>query len=354
MSARETRLLEACVAGERLGFDDGLYLWEQGRWSALVEAAHAVRVRRHGAEKVGYTAFRVVNYTNVCTVDCSFCSFFEEVESGRGYALTLEQMRAKALEAKELGADQIFLQGGVHPDLPLDYYLEALSLFWHELKMHVRGFSPVELLRLAQKENMALPELLRLLKAAGLGSVPGAGAEILTERMRAILSPKKLTAQEWCDTMGACHEAGLPGSANIVFGSVETGRDILEHLQFVREQQDASGGFLSFVPWTFQPQTKRFEVRHVRGDEYLKMVALCRLWFDNIDHIEVSVLGLGKELGEVALRCGADDINSIVIEENVLASKGLKTLAAAQKFIREAGFVPARRSLCFDYSGYAN
>jgi cyclic dehypoxanthinyl futalosine synthase len=186
------------------------------------------------------------------------------------------------------------------------------------------------------------------MKDAGLGSVPGAGAEILTERMRQKLSPKKLPLQDWCDVMGECHKAGLPGSANIVFGSEEIPEDIMDHLDAIRTQQDKTGGFNSFVPWIFQPQTKRFVLRHVTGPEYLKMVALCRIYLDNVPHIEASALVMGKELAELALYAGADDINSYVIEENVLRSRGLSSEVAAQKFIREAGFEPKRRTLNFD------
>ena len=154
--------------------------------------------------------------------------------------------------------------------------------------------------------------------------------------------------------LGECHKQELPGSANIVFGSVETNEDIIEHLGYVRKQQDETGGFLSFVPWTFQPQTKKFTVRHVRGWEYLRMLALCRLFFDNIPNIEVSILGLGKDLGELGLFSGANDINSIVVEENVLRSSGLKTLRAAEKFIREAGFEPMRRTLNYEFGKYGD
>jgi cyclic dehypoxanthinyl futalosine synthase len=237
--------------------------------------------------------------------------------------------------------DTIFLQGGVNPKLPLSYYVDALRMLSGRYQVHVRGFSPIELLRLSQKENLPLPDLLAILKEAGLGSVPGAGAEILTARMREILSPKKLSGADWCRVMGECHKLGLPGSSNIA-----------EHLALIREQQDRTGGFLAFIPWVFQPQTKKFTVRHVRGWEYLRLIAVSRLFLDNIPNIEVSVLGMGKDLGELALYAGANDINSIVIEENVLRSSGLKTLGAARKFIREAGFAPKRRTLGYEFGRY--
>ncbi len=345
-------ILERAREGERISIADAMALLASSDWTSMVAAGHDVRNRRHDPAAVSYTAYRVINYTNYCNVDCTFCSFKDDVDSNRGYTLGLEEIAAKTAEAVALGVDTIFLQGGVNPNLPLAYYTDALRMLTGRFGVHVRGFSPVELLRLAQKENLPLPELLAILKDAGLGSVPGAGAELLTDRMRQILSPKKLTGAEWCDVMGECHNQGLPGSSNIVFGSVETDADICEHLGLIRDQQDRTGGFLSFIPWVFQPQTKKFTVRHVRGWEYLRLIAISRLFLDNIENIEVSILGMGRELGELALGAGANDINSIVIEENVLRSAGLKTLGAAIKFIREAGYHPRRRTLNYEFGKY--
>ena len=341
-------LLQKAVNGTRLTPAEALDLLKNAPWTEVAEAGDAVRRRMNPGNKVGYTAFRIVNYTNVCEVTCSFCSFCRPARSPEAYVLSLEEIRQKTIEAKAKGADQIFLQGGVNRDIPLSYYTDVLQMLTREMGVKVRGFSPVELVRIAEFNNMQLDELLDTLKEAGLSSVPGAGAEILSDRMRQMLSPKKLPAQQWCDTLAACHKKGLPGSANIVFGSVETAEEIIEHLEYVRATQDIAHGFKSFVVWTFQPQTDKFPIRHVRGDEYLKLLALSRLYLDNIPHIEVSLLGMGLSLGELGLHCGADDINSIVIEENVLQNHGLTTIEAAEEFIRNAGFTPYRRSLNFD------
>jgi cyclic dehypoxanthinyl futalosine synthase len=347
-------ILDYALQGKRLQPDDLSQLLASEDWTRIVAAGHQRRNALHDPESVSYTAFRVVNYTNFCDVDCSFCSFKDEVGSSRGYVLDLDTIAKKTEEAMALGADQIFFQGGVNPDLPLSYYLDAFRMLTTRYGVHVRGLSPVEIYRLAEKLECPLPQLLAQLKEAGLGSVPGAGAEILSDRMRSILSPKKLPGSLFCEVMGECHKAGLPGSVNIVIGSEENQDDVLEHLTLLRDQQDRTHGFLSFVAWTFQPQTKRFKVKHVPAWDYLKLVAIARLWFDNIPHIEVSILGLGKEVGELALRSGADDINSIVIEENVLRSSGLKTLRAAERFITEAGFKPKRRSLNYEFDKYEN
>ncbi|MBK9579716.1 MAG: radical SAM protein [Fibrobacterota bacterium] len=340
-------ILKQADNGQRLSADQLRDLLASTDWTSIVAAGHKERVRRHGAQVATWTAFRVINYTNFCDIDCSFCSFKDEIESHRGYTLSLEQVEAKTLEAKELGCDAIFFQGGVNPHLPLSYYTDAFRMIAGH-GMHVRALSPVEVFRLAQKEGLEVPALLALLKDAGLGSVPGAGAEILTDRMRQILSPKKLSWQEWCETMGHCHRAGLPGSCNIVFGSSETVDDLVEHLTYLRDQQDLTGGFLSFVPWVFQAQTKNFPIRHVKSWEYLRMVGAARLFLDNIPHIEVSIMVLGRELAELGLYAGADDISSIVIEENVLASRGLKTMRAAEKYLTDAGFTPRRRTLGYE------
>lgn len=345
-------ILDSSLAGQRLSKADALALLESPDWTRIVAAGHARRNQTRDPKVVSYTAFRVINYTNFCDVDCTFCSFKDEIESDRGYTLGLDQIAAKAEEARGLGIDTLFIQGGVNPKLPLSYYLDVLKLASGRFGMHVRGFSPIELLRLARNEGLPLPELLARLKDAGLGSVPGAGAEILTDRMRTILSPKKLSGADWCMVMGECHKLGLPGSSNIVFGSEETSGDIIDHLALIRDQQDLTGGFLSFVPWIFQPQTKRFTVRHVKGWEYLRLLAVSRLFLDNIPNIEASLLVMGRDLGELALNAGANDINSMVVEENVLRSAGLKTFGAMAKFIREAGFEPRRRTINYEFGRY--
>jgi cyclic dehypoxanthinyl futalosine synthase len=346
-------ILDHAAAGRRIAPGDALALLQSDDWTSIVAAGNARRNTMHDPKVVSYTGFRVINYTNFCDVDCTFCSFKDEIESDRGYTLDLEQVAAKTEEALALGVDQIFFQGGVNPKLPLSYYTDAFSMLRDRYGVAIRALSPIEVKRLAEKEGMTVPALLEVLKAAGVGSVPGAGAEILTERMREVLSPKKLSGEDWCAVMGECHKLGLPGSCNIVFGSSETSQDIVEHLAQLRDQQDKTGGFLSFIPWVFQAQTKRFPIRHVTGREYLKTLAVSRLFLDNIPNIEVSVMVMGKELAELGLSAGANDISSFVIEENVLRSFGLKTLRSAERFIREAGFEPARRTMNYEFGRYA-
>ncbi len=341
------KALEKALSGERISSDEALDILKNAPWQEVSQVGNEIRKRMLPDNRVGYTAYRIINYTNVCTVRCSFCSFCRYPHDKDSYVYTLDEIREKTREAKALGANQIFWQGGVHPGLKLDYYTSALQMLTREEGVTVRGFSPVELVRMAECYKMPLDDLLDILKEAGLSSVPGAGAEILSDGMREKLSPRKLSADEWCNAMAACHRKGLPGSANIVFGSDETPEQVIEHLTRIRNVQDETAGFKSFVAWTFQPQTDNFFVRHVTGGEYLKLLALSRIFLDNVPHIEVSLLGMGLQLGELGLHSGADDINSIVIEENVLTSHGLTTVEAAEEFIRKAGFTPYRRSLNF-------
>jgi len=341
-------ILKKSLLGERLNNQEALTLLNSPDWYSIAQAAHEKRNQLHSPEKVTYAAFRVLNYTNFCNIDCTFCSFKDDVESDRGYTLTLEQIAEKAEHTLSKGVYEIFFQGGVNPSLPLKYYTDAFEILSQKYRMNIRGLSPVEVMRLAEKEGLSVTQLLSILKKSGLNSVPGAGAEILTESMRQILSPKKLSAEDWCSVMGDAHKIGLKGSSNIVFGSVETPKDVVEHFNFIREQQDKTGGFLSFIPWVFQPQTKRFKVRYVKKWEYLRLLAVSRLYFDNIPHIEASILVMGKDIAEMALHCGANDMSSIVLEENVLKSYGIRTLEGAEKFISNAGFTPQRRTMDYE------
>ncbi|BDA78782.1 cyclic dehypoxanthine futalosine synthase [Leptospira kobayashii] len=342
------QVLIRAIEGKRISPEEALLLYEEADFLKVQMVARFLREKVRPHTQASYTMFRVVNYTNYCNVECNFCSFMDEIGNGKGYILTLDQILEKMDYAVEMGADQLFLQGGVFPDIEYQYYLDVIAGVKQRFPdMHIRAFSPVEIINLETITKRPLKDVLLELKSVGLDSVPGAGAEILTERMRQIISPKKASVEEWVRAMETCHEVGLPGSANIVFGSEETKEEIISHLKVVRDLQDRTGGFLSFIPWTFQPQTKRFKVRSVPTHEYLKVLGICRIFLDNIPHIETSVMVLGKGVGQLALYSGADDISSVVIEENVLRSFGLKTEKEAQKFLREGGFEPVRRDLLY-------
>ncbi len=347
-------ILEKCLGGERIEPSEALTLYKEADFLKVMEVSRRVRNRKVSSKTVTYTIFQIVNYSTFCNIDCSFCSFYEPYSSEKGIRLSPEQIIDKMSKASEQGADQVFLQGGVDENLPFDYYLEVLSRIKSEIgrHIHIRAFSPVELLHMESSSGMSLKKVLQNLKEAGMDSVPGAGAEILVERMRQILSPKKASTSEWIRVMESCHEEGLFGSANIVFGSEETPEEIIEHLSLVRGLQDRTGGFLSFIPWTFQKQTKKFYVRDVPSTEYLKVLGICRLFLDNIDHLETSLMVIGKGVGSLALHGGADDISSVVLEENVLKSYGIKSEQKARDFIYESGFHPLRRNLLYETDCY--
>jgi cyclic dehypoxanthinyl futalosine synthase len=342
-------ILEKAIAGERITPAEALELYNSADFLKVMAAGREVRNRKHDSSTVTYTIFRIVNYTTACSIDCSFCSFHEPADSGK--VLSVEEIAGKMRQAAALGADQMFLQGGVNPAIHFDYYLEVLSTVKKVFDgVHIRAFSPSELLGMERQTGKALREILRDLKSAGLDSVPGAGAEILSDRMRSLLSPRKGSVADWVRVMETCHQEGLPGSANIVFGSDETREEVIEHLRIVRDLQDRTGGFLAFIPWTFQQQTRKFHVRNVPAQEYLKVLGICRLFLDTIPHIEASILTLGRGTGSLALHSGADDISSVVIEENVLRSYGLDTEEKAREFIRESGFRPVKRNLLYHSS----
>jgi cyclic dehypoxanthinyl futalosine synthase len=342
-------ILHKALAGERISPLDALDLYENADFLKIMAAAREIRNQKNDPSIVTYTMFRIVNYTTVCNVCCSFCSYHQPPGSPSGVVLSVEAIMEKMRAAVALGAHQLFLQGGVNPDIPFDYYIEVLRSVKEAFGsgIHIRAFSPIELLSMERQTGVPLRQVIRRLKDAGMDSVPGAGAEILSDRMRSILSPIKGSVADWVRVMQTCHEEGLPGSANIVIGSSETREEIVEHLHIIRDIQDRTQGFLAFIPWTFQQQTNNFRIRNVSAMEYLKLLGICRLFLDNVPHLEASILVLGRGAGAMALQAGADDISSVVIEENVLTSYGLDTEEKACAFIRECGFTPARRDLLY-------
>ncbi|MDR1727325.1 MAG: radical SAM protein [Acidobacteriota bacterium] len=346
-------ILAKARAGGRISPGEALAIYKSADFLKVMDAGRAVRERRLGASVATYTLFRIVNYTNACTAGCAFCGFHRPPGDAGAWTLTPEEVLGKMRAAAALGARQLFLQGGVNPGIPFDYYLRVLGAVKDEFgaDMHIRAFSPSEIRGMEAQTGKDARAVVRELKSAGMDSVAGAGAEILSDRVRRELSPNKVTVAEWVRIMEACFEEGLSGSANIVVGSIETPEEVVEHLGVIRDLQDRAGGLLAFIPWTFQRQTDGFPLRRVPAREYLKLVGLCRLFLDNVPHIEASVLGMGREVGELALYAGADDISSVVIEENVLASRGLGTEGEARAFIRDSGFQPVRRDLLYRMQG---
>ncbi len=314
--------------------------------------AHGMRNQKTDPTRVTYIVDRNINYTNICTSGCRFCAFFRPPGHPEGYVMRKEVLGAKIREAQKLGAVQILLQGGLHPDLDLDFYVDMLRCIKGTYGIHVHGFSPPEIRHIAALEDATIREVIRVLKDAGLDSIPGGGAEVLSPESRGRLSPKKCTKEEWLEVMGQAHEAGLRTTATMMFGHGESLSERIEHFIAIRELQEATGGFTAFIPWTFQPgNTQMARVTPAGGHAYLRMLALSRIALYNIENFQVSWVTQGARVAQAALFCGANDFGSTMIEENVVAAAGVSdrmTIEEIERLIRAAGFEPARRNQAYE------
>jgi len=321
----------------------------------LGRQADAVARRLHPQPWRTYAIDRNINFTNVCRCRCRFCAFWRRPDDPEAYVLSDSALDAKVEEAVRLGATHILAQGGLHPDLGLAFYENLLRRLKERFAVAMHCFSPPEIGHLAEREGLSVRTVLERLRAAGLDSLPGGGAEILVDRVRRLISPNKCTAGEWLDIMRTAHALGLPTTATMVFGHVETSAERIEHLRLVRDLQDETGGFLSFIAWPFQ--AGRTELarggdlpagwRPTSGAEYLRMIAVARLFLDNVPNLQASWVTMGTKIGQVALAFGANDLGSTMIEENVVAAAGCVHRASPEvlgRLIREAGFEPRQRN----------
>ena len=355
VALNEEALQQKILAGERISAAEALelYCWPLADLGVLADArrdlAKGKSYDEQGREIVTYIVDRNINYTNVCNVYCKFCAFYRTEKDEDHYVLSLEQFDQKLDELTAAGGVQILLQGGHHPKLDLDWYLVLLhhirSKYPH---INIHGFSPPEFQHFAQTFGLPLREVITRFKDAGLGSIPGGGGEILVDSVRQRIAPLKCKTDQWLEVMQVAHELGLNSSATMMFGHVETIEDRIEHLQRLRDQQDASGGFTAFICWTFQPQHTVLKVEHPTSSaEYLRMQALARIFLDNIPNLQSSWVTQGPAIGQVALKYGANDFGSVMMEENVVSSAGTSFRLDAEKIealIREAGYQPRRRN----------
>jgi cyclic dehypoxanthinyl futalosine synthase len=346
------KLLDKAVAGQRLTMDEGLALLESHDLAALGRAADAVTRRLHPENYRTYNIDRNINYTNVCTAVCDFCAFYRTPKSNEGYVLPRDVLLKKIEETVALGGDQILMQGGLHPDYQLEWYEELL----HDIKSHfpqvnVHGFSPPELHHFTKVCKLPIRTVLERLKAAGLGSIPGGGAEILVDRVRAAITRGKVMTDDWLNVMRVWHELGGRSSATMMFGHVETLAERIEHLDRLRQLQDETGGFTAFICWTFQPEhTDMAHIPPTGSFEYLKTQAVARLYLDNIPNIQSSWVTQGLKIGQLALLFGANDMGSLMIEENVVAEAGtvhFLTLDQIRDAISELGYLPRQRNVFY-------
>ena len=345
-------LLEDAVRGRRLEAEEGLRLLESHDLAALGRAADAVTRRLHPEQYRTYNIDRNINYTNICTSGCSFCAFSCKPGEPRGYVIEREELYRKIAETVELDGDQILLQGGMHPELGIDWYEKLLADIKQRFpQINIHGFGPPEIVHLAELSGLPIDTVLERLRAAGLGSLPGGGAEILVDRVRKAISPCKASSEQWLDVCRKWHAMGGRGSATMMFGHVETLQERIEHLERLRRLQDETGGFTALICWTFQPgNTELAKVGKVGALEYLKTLAVARLFLDNFPNLQASWVTQGLRIGQLALRFGANDMGSLMIEENVVAAAGTAFRTSEteiRRLISQAGFTPRRRNVFY-------
>jgi cyclic dehypoxanthinyl futalosine synthase len=351
MTGSINQLLAEVVAGKRLSYEEGLYLLDQAPLLDLGYAANEVRKRFHpDSEPITYVIDRNVNYTNVCDAYCSFCAFYAPPGSKKGYVLPYETIKAKIEELVALGGTQLLIQGGHNPDLGIEYYEQLLGSIRADFPdLTIHGLSPSEIDHITRVSNLSLEETLKRLIAAGLSSLPGGGAEILTERVKQAISPLKMSAARWLEVMEAAHRLGLKASATMMYGSVDTLEDRIEHLIAVRDLQDRTAGFTAFIAWSFQPGgtplSKKVE-RLTTAVDYLRTVAISRLMLDNVKNVQTSWVTQGAGLGQAAFAFGANDFGGTMLEENVVSAAGTYhavTLKHMIDSIHQAGRDAAQR-----------
>ncbi len=354
-------LIRKALRLEFLSVTEGVSLYEHLTLSELMAIGHELRKIHHPDNKVTWIIDRNVNITNACISGCKFCNFYKPVKHKKVFITTIDEYVQKIEEMKCIGGNQLLLQGGMHPNLRLNYYIDLfrqLKKLYPDLKLHALG--PPEIVHLAKMESIGFAEVLKKLMQAGLDSLPGAGAEILSERVRKKLSPAKCTAKEWLEVMKAAHVLRLVTSATMMFGHIETFRERIEHLialRKVQEQKPAGAkGFISFIPWPFQDDgtvlQKRYGIRNnVSGEEYIRMIALSRIMLPNFSNIQASWLTVGKDTAQMCLHGGANDFGSIMIEENVVSVAGANhhfDATGIRQAIMDAGFEPQLRTQAFE------
>jgi cyclic dehypoxanthinyl futalosine synthase len=350
----ESGVIDKVLDGERINAEDALELYHL-RLNELGQLAdyrrQVAKARAFGGcgnEVVTYIVDRNINYTNVCDVYCKFCAFYRTEKDTDHYVLSHEQIDQKIDELVAIGGIQILMQGGHHPKLGIDYYLDLLHHIREKYpQINIHAFSPPEFNHFAKVFRMPMRELIQKFKDAGLGSIPGGGGEILVDRVRNRISPLKCNSDQWLEVMRIAHELGLNSSATMMFGHVETIEERIEHLERLRDLQDQTGGFTAFICWTFQPENVVLKATPAGSAEYLRTQALARIYLDNIENLQSSWVTQGPRIGQIALRYGANDFGSVMMEENVVSQAGTSfriTREEIERLISEAGFEPRTRN----------
>jgi cyclic dehypoxanthinyl futalosine synthase len=351
-----TALADKVRAGERLGAAQALDLYTHAPTTLLGQLADLVRARKHPERVVTYIIDRNVNYTNICVAKCNFCAFYRPVGSPEGYVLGFDELFRKIDETIAVGGVQLLLQGGHNPDLPLTWYedlFRAIKARYPAFKLH--ALSPPEVIHLSRLSQLPVPSVIERLMAAGLDSIPGGGAEILVDRVRRLLHCYgKATADEWLDVMRHAHRAGLRTTATMMYGTVETDEERLDHLLRLRELQDETGGFTAFITWSYQPDHTELAGSEATGLDYLRTLAIARIVLDNFDNLQASWVTQGGKVGQLSLAYGANDMGSVMIEENVVRAAGASYCMDEAEIVRnieDAGFSAKRRNMHYDILG---
>ncbi len=339
---------------------EGLKLLKEADILGIGMMADRLRKRIHPHNKVTFVIDRNINYTNVCINRCKFCAFWRDKDDKDAYILSKRSLFYKIKETLKHGGTQILIQGGLHPDLDIRYYVELLRSIKQRFHIHIHGFSPPEIWYMADMAGLSLKKTISILKDAGLDSIPGGGAEMLSDRVREKISPNKISKDRWLRVMEEAHKLGMKTTATMMFGSIEEPWDIIEHLDSIRRLQDKTGGFTAFIPWSFQPGNTEIGLQLAMGGsrfypatavEYLRILALSRVYLDNIPNIQASWVTQGLKLAQIALRFGANDFGSTMLEENVVASTGLRYRVSIKDIldaIKGAGFRPAQRDMYYN------
>ena len=342
------------LGGERLSREEGVALLRDADLLELGMLADAVRQRLHPEGVVTYIIDRNINYTNVCTAQCAFCAFYRDLPSKEGYLLSKEQLAQKIEETLARGGNQILLQGGLHPDLGIEFYEELFRWMKSTYPIWIHGLSPAEIKHIDRVSSLTTEQTLRRLIAAGLDSIPGGGAEVLSDRVRQIIGIAKGSTADWLDVMETAHRLGLRTTATMMFGHVETLEERIDHLLHLRDLQDRTGGFTAFIAWTFQPTNTAMAGDELTSFQYLRTLAVARVMLDNFPSVQASWVTQGGKVGQVSLRFGANDFGSLMIEENVVSAAGAHfrlTEAEIARNIQDAGFVPKRRTMHYEIVG---
>ncbi len=352
-------IFEKSLNNERLSSKECLTLFTVKDLTSLGMVADEICKRKHPEDYRTYIIDRNINYTNICTSGCKFCAFYREAEHSDGYVVTKDALLKKIKETIDLGGRQILMQGGLHPSLKLNFYIDMLKSIKETYDIHIHAFSPPEIVHFSQLNGIPVQDVIRKLKEAGLDSIPGGGAEILVDRCRSFLSPHKCTAQEWLHVMREAHKLGMRTTATMMFGHIETIEERIEHLEKIRQLQDETGGFTAFIAWTFQQKNTQLsisfhsenkEIGSIGSYDYLRTIAIARLYLDNFTNIQASWVTQGAKIAQLSLKFGANDMGSTMIEENVVRAAGVDYRMSKEEIeslIGDLGYKAAQRDLYY-------